>query len=326
MIAGYIRGGIGNQLFQIFATIACAYDNSCNFVFPDKNSPKEKRITYWDTFLKELNINGNLCDIYSNNFTCSILNETGYSYNKIILPEELLKNKICILLYGYYQSYKYFDRHYSSIIKYIKLDERIQDIKHQFYTYYETKYENKCIISMHFRLGDYKTLEDCYHIASKEYYANSIKFIANKIKKREKSINKNKNKKNKKYKNKNKNKNFQNNTNELEKDKYVVLYFCEDDDYLDVEQTINALKQEFPLIIFERAGENTEKIEDWQQMLLMSCCKHNIIANSTFSWWGAYLNENPTKIVCYPYKWFDKKLEVNKTYDLFPETWNEIRE
>jgi hypothetical protein len=315
MIAGYIRGGIGNQLFQIFATIACAYDNSCNFVFPDKNSPKEKRITYWDTFLKELNINGNLCDIYSNNFTCSILNETGYSYNKIVIPEVVLKSEICILLYGYYQSYKYFDRHYPRIVRYIKLDEIIKEVKHQFYTYYETKYENKCIISMHFRLGDYKTLEDCYHIASKEYYANSIKFIANKIKKREKSIHK-----------KHKNKKIKKNTNELGKDKYVVLYFCEDDDYLDVEQTINGLKQEFPLIIFERAGENTEKIEDWQQMLLMSCCKHNIIANSTFSWWGAYLNDNPTKIVCYPYKWFGKKLEVNKTHDLFPDTWNEISE
>jgi hypothetical protein len=200
----------------------------------------------------------------------------------------------------------------------IKVDERINDVKNQFYTYYEKKYENKCIISMHFRLGDYKTLQDCYHIANKEYYANSIKFITNKIKKREKSGNK----KNKKHKNKK----HQNKTNELEKDKYVVLYFCEDDDYQDVESTINELKQEYPLIIFERAGENTEKIEDWQQMLLMSCCKHNIIANSTFSWWGAYLNANPTKIVCYPHKWFGKNLEINNTVDLFPESWNEICE
>jgi hypothetical protein len=55
-------------------------------------------------------------------------------------------------------------------------------------------------------------------------------------------------------------------------------------------------------------------------LCLMSMCDHNIIANSSFSWWGAWLNNNPNKKVVAPKKWFGPAYTHN-TKDLYPESW-----
>ncbi len=60
----------------------------------------------------------------------------------------------------------------------------------------------------------------------------------------------------------------------------------------------------------------------WEDLLLMSKCKHNIIANSTFSWWGAWLNTHAEKIVIAPSKWFNNaKLDYS---DVICDEWLRI--
>jgi hypothetical protein len=64
------------------------------------------------------------------------------------------------------------------------------------------------------------------------------------------------------------------------------------------------------------------KLSMQEEMILMSNCKHNIIANSTFSWWGAWLNQNSGKIVIAPTPWVDKQPNPHK--NILPETWLQI--
>ena len=101
---------------------------------------------------------------------------------------------------------------------------------------------------------------------------------------------------------------------------YTILYFCENQDIDDVDIILNRLKIDYPTIVFTRASND---VPDWGQMLTMSNCQHNIIANSSFSWWAAYFNNNPNKIVCYPSTWFGE-CAGNNTIDLCPSEWKRI--
>lgn len=81
----------------------------------------------------------------------------------------------------------------------------------------------------------------------------------------------------------------------------------------DPQWVTDNLKLDFPCTVVD-INHGRDSVWD---MWLMANCKHNIIANSSFSWWGAWLNQNPNKIVVAPAQWFaDGQLT-----DIVPPTW-----
>jgi len=190
-----------------------------------------------------------------------------------------------VVLHGYYQSYKYFHKYRQQIFDLIRIYDYLEANRIEFNGYF---HENTLFtISMHFRLGDYKDKEEFHPIMPYEYYESALKMAIKDGQHEDFSID--------------------------------VLYFCEAEDNHYVKQIIQQLQDIHPKIYFQKVDDT---IPDWKQMLIMSNCNANIIANSSFSWWGAYLSNSNR--VYYPCKWFGPKLAHHCTDDLFMEDWTKI--
>jgi hypothetical protein len=91
------------------------------------------------------------------------------------------------------------------------------------------------------------------------------------------------------------------------------FYFFSDD--------IAWVKENYNIACPHTFVENSPDGEEYFDLVLMSMCKHNIIANSTFSWWAAWLNNNPDKVIFVPYNW---SKVIPDSSEIVPKSWNII--
>ena len=310
MITATIMGGLGNQLFQIFAVIAAALRNHDIFFFMQQQElqghPGHPRYTHWTTLLRGLRQYLTPSNPVTEKMFQSLprWDEIGFHYTA--LPMGTVKYPKPLRIHGYFQSEKYFADKYAEICDMLQLRDQQTAIK-QLYAN-ETwngdysdrnpaKQPRRELVSIHFRIGDSVLNLHIHPVMAVDYYYRAISHIV---------------------------------AAASAASSYSFLVFYEPRDKEIVLKHIAELKHRFATDVDGSAyGRDIQfhfvrdTIADWQQMLLMSVCDHNIIANSTFSWWGAYFNANPKKVVCYPSVWFGPGAS-HDTRDLCPESWVKV--
>jgi len=272
MISIDIKGGLGNQLFMIFATLSYGIQHNVKIAFPNhKGTPN--RGTYWDTLFDRLHIFTQWNDSID---TFHRYSEPTFSYSPI--PDFGNQNTFLI---GYFQNPKYFESHRNEIYQLIHLYDKKRDIIERHRSLFDKK-----TVSIHFRMGDYKQKRYYHPIMNYGYFETSLQHVLE--------------------------------NGQVER----VLYLCEQEDNDYVGNQIKRLQEKYPQLEFTKVDD---AIPDYDQLLIMACCNHNIMSNSTFSWWGAYLNKNPHKIVTYPSVWFGEYFEHQHDYkDIMDATWQMI--
>ncbi len=311
MITIKVSGGLGNQLFKIFTLISLSLDRKIPFYFAYQKHQKQShrhggrpcRPFYWDTFLQKLRQFVQKEKVY-------YIEEKNYPYDHIFSWSVFLRNlhrfvqknpRVGFILkesYSHYSPIPTFDRDKHMLLKgYFQSYKYFRHNENIIYNMIDLASHRRNVaskfvpghfnhqVSLHLRIGDYKNTKLLLPLT---YYVQALQQLIQ----------------------------------DTQKKDWKIMYFCEAQDEHDACRVVSALEEKFPACVFEPVNQ---ELHDWEQMLCMTLCQHNIIANSTFSWWGAYMNEHDNKVY-YPsvYRWPDSTLKKNIEDDMFLEHWKEI--
>lgn len=277
MIYMRIWEGLGNQMFQYAYIRSLQLRNTVDVrlcVLPDQTTRTLRQYELDKLRIKVRRDKGfeNIAQmIERNNWMKKVLHTASDVFPQFGYIEEedthynkhLLNIKGNYYISGWFQNEKYF-KDYETIIKKelypkrkIKISEELRYIM-----------DNKNTVSIHFRRGDYKQLNNLVRV---DYYKKAMELI----------------------------------------DSYLdnVFYIVFSD---DLNWVVNHMSFGDNVYFINRE----HGLEDYEELFIMSKCKNNIVANSTFSWWGAWLNDNKSKIVIGPKKWF-----ANNKLNIMPDEW-----
>jgi len=278
-ITAHLMGGLGNLLFIIATCFALSKKYKVKLRFYCNASTwrdnKRRMMQYYKMFEK-FDI-----DCVNHRKSGITFRELYFFYDSITLDR---RNNSCI--YGYFQSYKYFDAYKSEFISMLcnpykdDIDNFLIEclkttaVKNESDSLPSKRIQELEFVSIHVRRTDYLSLSDIHLNLSISYYEEAISHFS--------------------------------------KEKSIFLIFSDDVEYIKSEPLFQSLANKY--IVTNQ--------DDEYSFWLMSACHHNIIANSSYSWWASYINPNPNKLIICPSKWFGPKGPVYKIHDIVPQTQN----
>lgn len=239
------HGRLGNQMFQYAALKGIARNRNFNFSIPYSLNLNE---WYDHQLLDFFNLDKDLTILYEPINQNNVFYEKRYEFDNELF--ETVSDDTD--LFGYFQSYKYFNHIKDEIYEDFKIKKEVFDIKIKNYT------------CLHIRRGDYVHQPESHPLCSLEYYKNAM---------------------------------------EVTGGPFVIV----SDDIEWCKQNIVA--------------EEYFSFSNIQDLNIMINAKNNVIANSSFSWWGAWLNQNTEKVVVAPRQWFGSSLSHQSIEDLIPDEW-----
>lgn len=254
-IVGKLIGQLGNQLFQIAATVSLAMDHDAMPVFPDLVQSKEFNIplNHEKVFFR---------------LNTTLTKPIQYVYDDPKLTYNPIPYHPDMSIQGWFQCEKYFRHHKKEILELFAPSKEISDYLEN--TYGDLLKYPKTVAVHHRSYLREDPYQKAHPTQKKEYFAQAI------------------------------------------------MLFPEDSIFIVCSNDIEWCKKAFADI--PRSMVYVEGEPHYHDLYLMSKCKHNIIANSSFSWWSAYMNENPDKIVIAPKQWFTATCGMDFR-DIVPKDW-----
>lgn len=302
MIITRLRGGLGNQLFQYACGRALSLRTK-NAMKLDVSGyqktvqEKNRADTQRDYSLSHFAIQEDVAspaEIQALKYPLGIFSK-GIRFIRIKIFRKFnigfdrklfkrLSRKSSVYLDGFWQAELYFKDHQESIRKEIRLKEPMSAAAREIASEIQ---KNKDLdiapVSIHVRRGDVSadgSGNAYFGISTPEYYAKAFNYIDERRK-----------------------------SGTITPADFHVFIFSDDPAWVHANIRI-------PYASTVVSGRN---IPDYEELILMSLCNINIIANSTFSWWGAWLNSNPQKLVLAPSRWAVRGEHNHK--DTVPSSW-----
>lgn len=297
MITVLLKGGLGNQMFQyaLGKSLAIEKDDelTLDLSFLKCRIPIEG-FTYRDYELDLFEIDDRTTTFARNDLIDKYL---SYPIQKIInkvansgyveqpnggtydyLPHLFESNQKDLFIEGYWNNYKYFEKHNSEILKIFDSD-KLKDGNSKFLGL-EKEINDTNSVSINIRRGDYlnSKYKDVYVHLDEQYYRKGIEIIRKKVK----------------------------------NPKFFVFSY-DDPDWIKTALEFN--EDELFIVGKDYVGDRFKTY-----LRLISLCKHNIISNSTFAFWGVYMNKNSNKVVVCPKKWMNVVASDFQT----PQDWMKV--